>query len=215
VWWCVPHSGFFCIRSEHLSSSTVFLYCTPHCPQASTELSSSNDCDPPLCHHPCMMKNSVIEGRASVLNPKRENQGTAVVRILLVNDFEPCRTLVSLILQDEPGYQIVGAAADGPVSVQIADDLNPDLVVLDMGLQGMDGMEVARQIRSCSPGSTILFLTGNHDPEIVRQALYAGARGCVHKFDVVAELALAAKSVLAGKRFVSRRFRNLGVNGIS
>jgi two-component system, NarL family, nitrate/nitrite response regulator NarL len=162
-----------------------------------------------------MMMNSVIEGRASVLNAKRENKGTAVVRILLVDDFEPCRILVSLILQDQPGYQIVGEAADGPEAVQTAEDLNPDLVVLDIGLPGLNGIEVARQIRSCSPGSTILFLTGNHDPEIARQGLYAGARGCVHKFDVVAELAAAAKAVLSGKRFVSRRFRSLGVNGSS
>ncbi len=137
------------------------------------------------------------------------------VRILLVDDFEPCRTLVSLILQDQPGYQIVGEAADGLEAVQRALELNPDLVVLDMGLPGLNGIEVARQIRNCSPGSTILFLTGNHDPEIARQALYAGARGYVHKFDVVAELAAAANAVLSGERFVSRRFRSLGVRASS
>lgn len=137
------------------------------------------------------------------------------VRILLVDDFEPCRTLVSLILKDQPGYQIVGEAADGLEAVQRALELNPDLVVLDMGLPGLNGIEVARQIRNCSPGSTILFLTGNHDPEIARQALYAGARGYVHKFDVVAELAAAANAVLSGERFVSRRFRSLGVRASS
>jgi DNA-binding NarL/FixJ family response regulator len=160
------------------------------------------------------MRNTVIEEKASVLNPKDENQGAVAVRILLVDDFEPCRTLVSLILQDQPGYRIVGEVANGPAAVQTAEELNPDLVLLDMSLPGLNGIEVARQIRSCSPGSTILFLTGNHDPEIVRQALYAGARGCVHKFDVVAELAAAAKAVLAGNRFVSRRFRSLGVCGV-
>jgi DNA-binding NarL/FixJ family response regulator len=134
------------------------------------------------------------------------------VRILLVDDFDPCRTLVSLILQDQPGYHIIGEAADGAEAVHTAEELNPDLVVLDMGLPGLDGIEVARQIRNCSPGSTILFLTGNHDPEIARQALYAGARGYVHKFDVVAELAAAAKAVLSGQRFASRRFRSLGVS---
>jgi DNA-binding NarL/FixJ family response regulator len=157
------------------------------------------------------MTNAASEGVAPVLNSKHENPGTAVVRILLVDDFEPCRTLVSLILQDQPGYEIVGEAADGAEAVQTAENLNPDLVVMDIGLPGLNGIEVARQIRSCSPGSTILFLTGNHDPEIARQALYAGAQGYVHKFDVVVELATAVRAVLLGKRFVSRRFRNLGV----
>jgi DNA-binding NarL/FixJ family response regulator len=161
------------------------------------------------------MVNAVSNGRASVLNSKREDPGTVTVRILLVDDFEPCRTLVSLILKDQPGYQIVGEAADGLEAVQRALELNPDLVVLDMGLPGLNGIEVARQIRNCSPGSTILFLTGNHDPEIARQALYAGARGYVHKFDVVAELAAAANAVLSGERFVSRRFRSLGVRASS
>jgi DNA-binding NarL/FixJ family response regulator len=161
------------------------------------------------------MVNAVSNGRASALNSKREDPGTVTVRILLVDDFEPCRTLVSLILQDQPGYQIVGEAADGLEAVQRALELNPDLVVLDMGLPGLNGIEVARQIRNCSPGSTILFLTGNHDPEIARQALYAGARGYVHKFDVVAELAAAANAVLSGERFVSRRFRSLGVRASS
>lgn len=134
------------------------------------------------------------------------------MRILLVADFEPCRTLVSLILQEQPGYRIVGGAADGLEAVQTTDDLNPDLVVLDTGLPGLNGIEAARQIRSRSPGSAILLLTVNHDLEMARQALCAGARGYVHKFDVVADLAAAAKAVLSGKRFVSRQFRSLGVS---
>jgi DNA-binding NarL/FixJ family response regulator len=159
-----------------------------------------------------MMKNSTFEGTASVLNFQSEDPGAGTVRILLVADFEPCRTLVSLILHDQPGYQVVGEASNGPEAVQRADDLNPDLVVLDIGLPGLNGIHVARQIRSCSPGSAILFLTVNHDLEMARQALYAGARGYVHKFDVVADLAEGAKAILSGKRFVSRRFRSLGVS---
>jgi two-component system, NarL family, invasion response regulator UvrY len=159
-----------------------------------------------------MMMNPAIEGRASLVDSKRENPRTRSVRILLVDDFEPCRTLVSLILQDQPGYHIVAEAADGREAVEQTAELYPDLVVMDIGLPGLDGIEVTREIRNCSPGSTILFLTGNHDPGIARQALYAGARGYVHKFDVVAELAAAADAVLSGKRFVSRKFRSLGVS---
>src|ERR1700723_3482984 len=125
------------------------------------------------------MMTSLTEGKSSASDPKRDNRRAMTVRILLVDDFEPCRTLVSLILQDQPGYQIVGEASSGPQAIERIAELSPELVVLDIGLPGLNGIEVARQIRNCSPGSTILFLTGDHDPEVARRALYVGARGYV------------------------------------
>jgi len=111
------------------------------------------------------------------LNSKCEASEKASVRILLVDDFEQFRTLVSSILTKQPGYQVVGEAADGLEGVLLAKELKPDLVVLDMQLPKLNGIEVARQIRRCSPDSTILFLTGNSDPELVREALLASATG--------------------------------------
>jgi len=157
--------------------------------------------------------NAVSEGRTSVLNSKYEISETASVRILLVDDFEPFRTLVSSILKEQPGYQIVGEAADGPKAIQRAMECKPDLVVLDIDLPRLSGIEVARQIRCCSPDSMILFLTLNNDAELAREALHAGARGYVLKFDAVPELVEAAKTVLSGKRFVGRALRGLGVCG--
>jgi DNA-binding NarL/FixJ family response regulator len=145
------------------------------------------------------------------LNSKCEASEKASVRILLVDDFEQFRTLVSSILTKQPGYQVVGEAADGLEGVLLAKELKPDLVVLDMQLPKLNGIEVARQIRRCSPDSTILFLTGNSDPELVREALLASALGYVLKFDTSTDLAEAAKTVISGKRFVSRTLRNKGV----
>jgi DNA-binding NarL/FixJ family response regulator len=150
--------------------------------------------------------NFVIDRSTGVLNS--EHEGVSAVRVLLVDDFKPCRDLVSLVLKQQPGYEIVAEVADGLGAVQKAEELLPDLVVLDVGLPELNGLEVARRICRCSPDTTILFLTANHDTEVAREALRAGAMGYVHKFDLVVELGLAVKAVLSGKQFLSRRLRN-------
>jgi DNA-binding NarL/FixJ family response regulator len=157
--------------------------------------------------------NAVTERRTSGLNLKREVPAAASVRILLVDNSELFRSLVSSILKEQPGYQIVGEAADGVKAIQQAMEIRPDLVVLEMDLPRLSGTEVARQIRSCSPDSMILFLTLNNDAELAQEALHTGARGYVFKFDAVPELVEAAKAVLSGKQFVSRALRQLGISG--
>jgi DNA-binding NarL/FixJ family response regulator len=159
------------------------------------------------------MVNTVIDGRISGLNSKDEVRETAPVRILLVDGSELFRTAVSSLLREQPGYQIVGEAADGPKAIQRAMEIKPDLVVLDMDLSRLSGLEAARQIRCCSPNSEILFLTLNSDAEIAREALRAGARGYVHKFDVAAELMEAVKTVLSGKQFIGRALRGIRPSG--
>ncbi len=99
---------------------------------------------------------------------------------------------------------------DGEEAVQKARELKPDLVVLDIGLPKLNGIEAARQIRSVSPDSKILFFTGNDYPQIVREALEAGADGYVSKRDVAADLLAGIEAVLRGKQYVSKR---LGVVG--
>jgi DNA-binding NarL/FixJ family response regulator len=159
-----------------------------------------------------MMMNSLSEERILVVRSENENLGTACVRVLLVDDFEPFRILVSSIVKGQPGYQIVGEAADGREAVQKAGELKPDLVVLDMGLPELNGIEVARQIGRCSPGSAILFLTGNNDPELAREAFNIGARGYVLKVDIATEFVEAAKAVLLGKVFISHRLKEFSAN---
>lgn len=156
--------------------------------------------------------NAAIEGDTSLLNSKGWNCRTVPARILLVDDFGPFRELAALLLENHAGYKIVAEAADGRDGIQKAKELKPDLVVLDMDLPFFNGIEVARQIRCCCPDSTILFVTGNDDLEVACEALRAGAHGYVHKFDTVVDLVEAAKAVLSGKRYISRRLKNQGVS---
>jgi DNA-binding NarL/FixJ family response regulator len=125
----------------------------------------------------------------------------------LVDDFERFRDFIFSLLRKQPGVQIVGEALDGPEAVQKAEELKPDLVVLDIGLPKLNGIEAARQIRTVSPDSKILFLTGNDDPEVAREALGTGATGYVAKSDAPVELLSAVEAVLLGKQYVSKRLR--------
>jgi len=92
---------------------------------------------------------------------------------------------------------------DGSEAVQKAQELKPDLIVLDIGLPKLNGIEAARQIRQLSPSSKIVFLSQNSDLDVVRAALGSGARGYVRKTDAQSELLAAVDAVLRGKKFVS------------
>lgn len=126
------------------------------------------------------------------------------VRILVVDDFEPWRRSVSLLLREEPELQVVvGEASDGLEAVQKAVELQPDLILLDIGLPRLNGLEAARQIRELVPESKIIFLTQESSAEMVQEALNLGARGYVIKITAASELLTAVETVLSGKTFVS------------
>jgi DNA-binding NarL/FixJ family response regulator len=125
------------------------------------------------------------------------------IRILIVDDFEGWRRQVRLLFQARPQWQIIAEVSDGPEAVQKAADLKPDLIVLDIGLPKLNGIEAARRIRHLSPSSTIVFLSQNNDPDVVRAALSTGALGYVHKTDIRSDLLPAIEAVLQGTQFVS------------
>lgn len=125
------------------------------------------------------------------------------MRVLLVDDSEPWRQFVSLALQVETRCQIIGEVSDGAGAVRQAQQLQPDLIILDIGLPDLNGLEAARLIRKQAPESRILFLSQNHSWDIVEEALQIGARGYVVKAHAGKELILAVESVLAGRQFVS------------
>ena len=125
------------------------------------------------------------------------------VRVLVVDDYSPWRRFVSALLQEQPGFSIVGDAADGLEAVQKAQDLRPDLILLDISLPTLNGIEAARRIHALTPNSKILFVSANRSSEIVGEALLTGARGYVLKAEATRELLPAINAVLKGKRFVS------------
>ena len=125
------------------------------------------------------------------------------IRILLVDDYERRRRFLSKALQVESQLQIIGQVSDGLEAVQQADQLQPDLILLDIGLPKLNGIEAARRIRKVSPSSKILFVSENRSPDIAEEALSTGAGGYVLKSDAASELLRAVQAVLKGDRFVS------------
>jgi DNA-binding NarL/FixJ family response regulator len=98
---------------------------------------------------------------------------------------------------------VVGEASDGLEAVQKAQELNPDLILLDIGLPNLNGIEAQSRLCRLVPGAKVLFLSQNNDAELVRAALSNGARGYVLKVDAGRELLNAIKAILRGERFVS------------
>jgi DNA-binding NarL/FixJ family response regulator len=94
-------------------------------------------------------------------------------------------------------------AADGLEAVQKAEELKPDLILLDIGLPIIDGLEAAKRIRQVAPDAAIIFLTQNSDKGLVRAALNTGAQGYVLKTDTASELLAAVSAVLGGGHFLS------------
>jgi DNA-binding NarL/FixJ family response regulator len=131
-----------------------------------------------------------------------------LIRILVVDDFEDWLRQVRLLLQARPEWQVIAEASDGSEAVQKAEELKPDLIVLDVGLPNLNGIEAARQIRQRSPDSEIIFLSQNSDLDVVRAALDTGALGYVRKIDAGRELLLAVDAVLRGKQFVSSSLKD-------
>ena len=107
------------------------------------------------------------------------------------------------MLQARPDWQVIAEASDGSEAVQKVEELKPDLMLLDIALPKLNGIEVNKRIRRLSPSSKVVFLSQNNDPDFVRAALSTGALGYVCKADAEGELLPAMDAVLRGKQFVS------------
>ena len=126
-------------------------------------------------------------------------------RVLVVDDYGPFRRFVCSMLGTRPELQIVGEASDGLEAIQKAEELQPDLIVLDLGLPTLNGIEAARRIRKLSPQSKILFLSQESSSDVVQEALSLGAMGYVVKAHAGSELLAAVESVRQGRQFVGSR----------
>ncbi len=126
------------------------------------------------------------------------------LRVLIVEDHEAFRRLICSALQQRAAFQVIEEVSDGLGAVQKAQELQPDLILLDIGLPKLNGLEAGRRIRKISPNSKILFLSQESSPEVVQEALGLGAQGYVLKARAQSDLLLAIEAVLGGKRFVSK-----------
>jgi DNA-binding NarL/FixJ family response regulator len=127
----------------------------------------------------------------------------SLVRVLIVDDFRPWQTFVIQQLAQQPGACIVGLASDGLEAIVKAEELQPDLILLDVSLPKLSGIEATRQIRKRVPKVKILILSSNSDSDVVRDAFCAGAEGYVLKWDAGTALLLGIQAVLLGKHFMS------------
>ena len=121
----------------------------------------------------------------------------------MVDDYPRFRQSVRSTFQKRPELLVIGEVSEGLAAVRYSRELQPDLVLLDIGLPDLNGIEVARQIREVAPSSKILFVSENRSREIVTEALRSGGDGYVVKSSVASELLPAVDSVLQGKQFVS------------
>ena len=132
-----------------------------------------------------------------------DDRGVTLVRILVVDDYNEFRELVCLMLGRAQHLHVVGEASDGPDAVNKAAELKPDLILLDIDLPVLNGIDAARQIREHAPASKIIFLSAESSADLVRETFALGAWGYVLKTNIGSDLLAAVESVLQGRRFIS------------
>ncbi len=125
--------------------------------------------------------------------------------ILLADDHEIVRRGLRALLQTQAGWQVCGEAVTGHEAVEKAKQLKPDVVVLDIGMPELNGLEAARQILRAVPQTEVLVLTVHESEELVREVLGAGARGYVLKSDAGRDLLAALEAVSRHKPFFTSR----------
>jgi len=140
---------------------------------------------------------------------ERQELKASLVRVLIVDDFDPWLGFVVQLLRQQPHVRIIGFASDGLEALQKVQELQPDLILLDIGLPKLNGIEAARQIRKLVPKARILFLSSNSDPDVVRAAFIAGGQGYVLKSDAEGALLRGIEAVLLGKQVVSSSLKEI------
>jgi DNA-binding NarL/FixJ family response regulator len=129
------------------------------------------------------------------------------LRTLVVDDHEGLRKLLRSMLEAKTECVVVGEATDGLQAIEQAKELQPDLILLDLSLPKLNGMEAGRRILKLCPHSKIVFLSQDSSRDVVQGALGLGAAGYLLKSDAT-ELPLAVDAILQGEVFVSRRVKN-------
>jgi DNA-binding NarL/FixJ family response regulator len=121
-------------------------------------------------------------------------------RVLVVDDFAPFREFVSLTLAERPELVVIGEASDGPEALEKAVGLRPDLILLDLNLPKMNGMEVARRFRELVPESRIIFFSQESSVDLVEEARRMGVWGYVVKAEARSQLLPTVYAVMSGKQ---------------
>lgn len=124
------------------------------------------------------------------------------VRIILVDDHAVLRDGVRMVLESQPGFKVVGTADNGADAVELADDLQPDIAVLDVAMPNMNGLEATREIKERCPDTAVVILSMYDNEEYLREALRAGASAYVLKRAAAKELVGAIQTVRQGQSYL-------------
>lgn len=124
--------------------------------------------------------------------------------VLIVDDFAEYRDYVRKLLKETPEFVIVGEASDGMAAVQRAAEMQPDMILLDIGLPTLSGLEAIRVIQNVSPRSRVIFITQQTAPELIREAFECGASAYLSKLYIADELKSALRCVMEGVLFLGK-----------
>jgi len=136
-----------------------------------------------------------------------------VLRILIADDHEVARKGIRALLENHPGWEVCAEAKDGREAVEFADRLRPDVLLLDIGMPNLNGLDAARQILATSPDARILILTVHDTEQIVREVLAAGARGFLLKSDAGRDLVAAVEALQRRRTFFTSKVAEMMLEG--
>jgi DNA-binding NarL/FixJ family response regulator len=136
-----------------------------------------------------------------------------MLRILIADDHEVARRGIRAMLESHPGWEVCGEAKDGREAVELASKEKPDLILLDIGMPNLNGLEAARQILAVSPDIAILILTMHDSDQVVREVLRAGARGFLLKSDAGRDLVAAVEALQLQRTFFTTRVSQMVLDG--
>jgi DNA-binding NarL/FixJ family response regulator len=135
------------------------------------------------------------------------------LRLLIADDHEVVRKGLRTLLESQPGWQVAGEASDGRDAVEKARELKPDVIVLDIGMPSLNGLEAARQMIKNDARARILILTMHESDPLIREVLDAGARGYVLKSDAGRDLVTAVNAVRSNKTFFTAKVAQIVLDG--
>ena len=148
-------------------------------------------------------RTSVFHDRDAAVRLGKGRYSVPLIRVLVVEDFAPFRQFICSTLEKRRELQVICEVSDGLEAVQKAEELKPDLILLDIGLPALNGIEAARRIRNLVPEAKIIFVSQESSADVMQEALSLGAWGYVVKTRAGSDLLPAVEAVLLEKQFVS------------